>query len=95
MVAILVGAKIFTPAEIRAIWGLDPATEKQAEEILKWLKATGEASGAGMSAERVLANENEKGGGTGEGEKTADQQSQGQRDRNEFARGDRLKGEQI
>jgi len=40
MVAVLTAAKVFTPNEIRAIWGLDPMTEQQSEDIIEWIKNT-------------------------------------------------------
>ena len=40
IIAVLVGAKVFTPDEIRAIWGIDPLTLKQSEKIIDWITAT-------------------------------------------------------
>lgn len=91
MVAILTASKVFTPDEIRAIWGLDPATEKQAKEIIGWLKSTSNASksnGGLNSAQRTQAQMISRREGT-EGTATRGQESQRQRERNTFTTGDR------
>ena len=40
IIAVLNETNVFTPPEIRNIWGLDPLTEQQAKEIAEQLKAT-------------------------------------------------------
>ena len=40
IIAVLNETNVFTPTEIRNIWGLDPLTEQQAKEISEQLKAT-------------------------------------------------------
>ena len=40
IIAVLNETNVFTPTEIRNIWGLDPMTEQQAKEIQEQLKAT-------------------------------------------------------
>ncbi len=84
IVAILVGAKVFTPDEIRQIWGLDPLTEKQSNQILDWLRQT-EPKGFASSPNEELATANSRDSDS----PTSDRQTQGQRDRNELTRGDR------
>jgi len=79
MIAVLTASKAFTMDEIRAIWGLDPATEKQVEEIIEWLQSTaspsgfGATSGAQASDDLVKRKQNTSA--------TAGQESQGKRSR--------------
>ena len=83
IVAILVGAKVFTPDEIRSIWGLDPMTEKQANALLEWIKDT---NPKGASPDKVLSTENNRNTDS----PTGDQESPKQRDHNSLTRGERL-----
>jgi len=85
MIAVLTASKAFTMDEIRAIWGLDPATEKQVEEIIEWLQSTaspsgfGATSGAQASDDLVKRKQNTSA--------TAGQESQGKRSKDLIQRG--------
>jgi len=67
--------------EVRMIWGLDPATEKQVKEIIKWFKSTAATqqrpqqgtSGAQASDDLIKRKQNTA--------PTAGQESQGKRRR--------------
>lgn len=84
IVAILTGSKVFTPSEIRAIWGLDPMTMKQSQELLEWIKVT-DNKPVGSSTEKQTANAASRKSSS----PTGDRQTPGQRERNEQTQGDR------
>jgi len=86
IVAILTGAKVFTPSEIRAIWGVDPLTMAQSEELLKWIKDTNTKQSPGTSGDSILADKLE----TDTNNQNSGSQSPAQRTRNESARGQRI-----
>lgn len=83
--------KSFTTTEVRAVMGLDPLTEEQELELKTWIEATqnpgagGDQLEGGNTAEDVAADLQS----TNPDSPTGDQQSQGQRDRNNNTRGDR------
>ena len=74
---ILVNTNVFTPSEIRAIWGLDPLTEKQSEEIEAVLNKPSHTD----SVTEDLLRENPE-------SPTGDMETGGQRGRNINQRGD-------
>lgn len=88
IIAVLVASKAFTMDEIRMIWGLDPATEKQVKEIIKWFKSTAPAqqrpqqgtSGAQASDDLLKRKQSTSA--------TAGQESPGKRSRDLNQRGD-------
>lgn len=80
MVAVLVQSNVFTPDEIRAIWGLDPMTEQQAEYIIEWIKKT-QSKGNTSSTTEDLLRQNPS-------SPTSGQESQGKRSRDLIQKGD-------
>lgn len=84
IVAILTGAKVFTPDEIRAVWGVDPMTIKQSQDILNWIKDTNPRGFQSSPAEET-ATANDRNPDS----PTSDRETPGQRDRNNMTQGDR------
>jgi len=82
IIATLVGTNMFTIDEIRAIWGLDPMTEKQAMSHLEWITAVGKSGKSPAEVTDDALDENID-------SPTGDQQSQRQRDRNRTQIGER------
>ncbi len=78
----LVGAKVFTADEIRKVWGLDPLTKKQEEELVSFNE---KMNPVGNSAEEINADLQ----GQNPDSPTGDQESSQQRRRNSNQRGDR------
>lgn len=60
IVSVLVASKAFTMDEVRAIWGLDPATEKQVEDIIEWVTATAPQTGFGGNSGEETADDLKK-----------------------------------
>ncbi len=86
IVSILVTAKAFTVDEIREIWGIDPLTEDQADDLVDWIKETNTGGGFGaMTPEEVAADENN----SNPESPTGNQESAEQRRRNQNQRGER------
>jgi len=56
IVSILTTAKVFTPAEVRSIWGLDPLTEKQAQDLSEWLTSQKSISGTNRAISGEMAS---------------------------------------
>jgi hypothetical protein len=84
--SVLSTTKSFTTSEIREIFGKDPMTEKQEEELKEWIEDTqNPGAGEGRTAEETAAEVE----GTNPDSPTGDQESQGQRDRNQITVGDR------
>jgi len=89
MLSVMADTDAFTMDELRAVWGLDPATEDQLNSIIKWKKrlAKAESSGApkpfggGVSetAEDLLRKKSDS--------PTGGQESAGQRKNNQNQRG--------
>ena len=77
IIGVLVNTNVFTPSEIRAIWGLDPLTEKQSEEIEAVLNKPSHTD----SVTEDLLRENPE-------SPTGDMETGGQRGRNINQRGD-------
>ena len=77
IIGVLTGTNIFTPSEIRQIWGLDPLTEAQAEEINNDLNRPAQTD----SVTEDLLRENPE-------SPTGDMETGGQRGRNINQRGD-------
>jgi|GEM_PF-4334076 len=90
IISVLVGAKVFTPSEIRAIWGLDPLTEHQFEELIDWLDNT-QSKGFGNSPRSVSDDLL----GRDQASPTGGMQTQGKREREINSRGDRIKGQLL
>jgi len=91
IVAVLTESKAFTMDEVRAIWGLDPATEEQVEAIKTWLEVTNPApepfggDGNRETPGRVSQDIQNRGENS-EGLATRGMESQGQRERNRGSR---------
>jgi len=85
--------KSFTTSEIRAVMGKDPLTEEQEEDLKTWIEDT-QNPGAGVADQSGQTNKDIAAGLKGEKQDspTSDQQSQGQKDRNNNTRGDRRGG---
>ncbi len=92
MVAVLTGSKVFTPDEIRQIWGLDPLTDKQKEQIKTFIEDSNPMQQEQMNdgertPARVGADMNNR--SNREGSATQGNEASAQRNRNNITRGDR------
>jgi len=93
IIAVLTESGAFTMDEVREIWGFDPATDDQKEDIKEWLESKNPVQEAfGNEARDTtgrVSQDVQNRGQNSEGLATRGNEAQGQRDRNRSRGGNR------